>query len=384
MATDISRYIKREVERELWARAAGRCQFDGCNRLLYKSPVTQEQVNISEKAHIYSFSEDGPRGWGPFISNKDKLNDVDNLMLMCHDCHKTIDQDKEGIKYSADLLQSWKREHEQRVLIASGIASDKKSHVVFYGSNIGDQKSPIQRVETMEAMFPDRYPADEQPIKLSMDCSHDDSSDAFWQTESAHLTRIFGQYIEPKIAENSPAHFSIFALAPMPLLIQLGSLFTDKITVDVYQPIREPKTWKWQPMPDDFDFHVLTPVTTDGIPVLVISLSGNIAPERVTSVLGEDVNIWEITVDEKFLHNDFIKSSAQLSLWRTALRKLMEEIKQKHGQQSSLHVFPAMPISCAIEMGRIRMPKSEMPWVIYDQNHKHNKFIKALTLGEQS
>lgn len=384
MATDISRYIKREVERELWARAAGRCQFDGCNRLLYKSPVTQEQVNISEKAHIYSFAEDGPRGWGPFITNKDKLNDIDNLMLMCHDCHKTIDQDTGGVKYSAALLQSWKHGHEQRILISSGIASDKKSHVVFYGSNIGDQKSPIQRVETMEAMFPDRYPADEQPIKLSMDCSHDDSSDAFWQTESAHLTRIFGQYIEPKIAENSPAHFSIFALAPMPLLIQLGSLFTDKITVDVYQPIREPKTWKWQPMPDNFDFQVLVPKTTEGIPVLVISLSGRIMQDRITSVIEEPVTIWEITVDEKFLHNDFIKSSAQLSLWRTALRKLMEKIKQEHGQQTPLHVFPAMPVSCAIEMGRIRMPKSEMPWMIYDQNHKHNKFIKALTLGEQS
>ena len=61
---------QREVERELWARAAGRCQFDGCNRPLFKSPVTQEQVNISEKAHIYSFSENGPRGWGPFITNK--------------------------------------------------------------------------------------------------------------------------------------------------------------------------------------------------------------------------------------------------------------------------------------------------------------------------
>lgn len=382
MANEVSRYIKREVERELWARAAGRCQFDGCNRLLYKSPVTQEQVNISEKAHIYSFSEDGPRGWGPLITNKDKLNNIDNLMLMCHDCHKTIDQDKEGLKYSAALLQSWKREHEQRVLISTGIASDKKSHVVFYGSNIGDQKSPLQRMEAIEAMFPDRYPADEQPIKLSMDCSHDDSTEEFWQTESAHLSRIFGKYIEPRIEENNPSHFSVFALAPMPLLVRLGSLFTDKIAVDVYQPIREPKTWKWQAMPDDFDFKAILPETTDSTPVLVISLSGQIASERVTSVLGEDVNIWEITVDEKFLHNDFIKSSAQLSLWRTALRKLMEEIKQKHGRQTPLHIFPAMPVSCAIEMGRIRMPKSEMPWVIYDQNHKHNKFIKALTIGE--
>ena len=75
MAKQISRYIKPAVEKELWARAAGRCQFDGCNKILYKSSVTQERVNISEKAHIYSISEKGPRGWDPF-RNKKALNDI--------------------------------------------------------------------------------------------------------------------------------------------------------------------------------------------------------------------------------------------------------------------------------------------------------------------
>lgn len=96
MVKEITRHIKPQVERELWARAAGRCQFSGCNSFLYKSPVTQERVNISEKAHIYSFSDSGPRGWGPFIKNKEKLNDIENLMLVCHGCHKIIDQDKLG------------------------------------------------------------------------------------------------------------------------------------------------------------------------------------------------------------------------------------------------------------------------------------------------
>ena len=66
MVKEINRAIPREIERELWARSAGRCEFNGCNRILYQSPVTAESVNISEKAHIYSFSKDGPRGWGPF------------------------------------------------------------------------------------------------------------------------------------------------------------------------------------------------------------------------------------------------------------------------------------------------------------------------------
>ena len=47
MITEVSRHIKKEVERELWARAAGRCQFHGCNVLLYKSSITQETVNLA-------------------------------------------------------------------------------------------------------------------------------------------------------------------------------------------------------------------------------------------------------------------------------------------------------------------------------------------------
>ena len=64
MVAEVTRYIGIATERELWGRAAGRCQFSGCNRLLYKSSVTQESVNLAQKAHIYSFSEKGPRGWG--------------------------------------------------------------------------------------------------------------------------------------------------------------------------------------------------------------------------------------------------------------------------------------------------------------------------------
>ena len=253
MIKEVTRNIEKKVELELWARSAGRCEFNGCNRLVYKSPITQESVNISEKAHIYSFSEDGPRGWGPFKLNPKNLNNIDNLMLMCHDCHKTIDQDKKGEKYSAALLQQWKSSHEQRIVTVTGISPDKKSYVVFYGSNIGEQKSTIQKNEAIEAMFPNRYPAVERPILFSMSCSHQDKSVEFWSTESKHLNAMFSREIEHRIEEQDPAHFSIFALAPMPLLIQLGTLFTDKIDVDVYQPIREPKTWKWQAYPEGFE-----------------------------------------------------------------------------------------------------------------------------------
>jgi hypothetical protein len=382
MVKEVTRHIKKEVERELWARAAGRCEFEGCNRLLYKSPITQERVNISEKAHIYSFSESGPRGWGPFKKHPEDLNNLDNLMLMCHDCHKTIDQDKEGVKYSGSLLQQWKINHEHRIVTVTGISSDKKTHVIFYGSNISEQRSIIQKSDAIDAIFPNRYLAEERPVILSMSCSHQDKSPGFWQTESKHLKTKFEAEISRRIEEEqTPAHFSVFALAPMPLLIQLGTLFTDKIDVDVYQPIREPRTWRWQDFPERFEFIVKKPDTFNNPPVLVISLSDKIVHDRIFDVLGKDVSIWELTVDDAFIGNDTIRAQAQLSLMRTEVRKLMVNIKEKHGFNTTLHIFPTMAVSCSIEMGRARMPKADMPWKIYDQNNEVGKFIEALTIG---
>ncbi|HBI74026.1 MAG TPA: HNH endonuclease [Lachnospiraceae bacterium] len=381
MVKNVTRYVKKDVERELWARAAGRCEFDGCNRLLYKSPVTQERVNLSEKAHIYSFSENGPRGWGPFKTNPVEINSIDNLLLVCHDCHVIIDDDEEGTKYSASLLQQWKQNHEQRIAIVSGISSNKKSHVVFYESNISRQTSPIQKAEAIAAMFPVRYPAEENPVLLSMRCSHQDKTPEFWKTESTHLDTIFSREIKHRIEEQRPAHFSVFALAPIPLLIQLGTLFTDKVEVDTYQPIREPRTWKWQPFPEGYEFIINEPDDYTNPPALIISISDVVSHERITNVLGADVSIWELTVDRRFIGNDSIRAQAQLSMMRTAIRRLMVLIKEKHGFLTSLSIFPAMPVSCSIEMGRARMPKADMPWIIYDQNNEARKFIKALELG---
>ncbi|MHA3183320.1 SAVED domain-containing protein [Legionella pneumophila] len=372
-----SRNIHPQTEKELWARAAGRCQFDGCNQILYSSPITLEEVNIAEKAHIYSFSINGPRGRGEL--SRDRINSAENLLLVCSTCHTTIDN-KDGKKYPADLLKKWKQEHEQRIGIVTSIPPDKKSHTVFYSGRIGDLRVPIQKMEAFSAMFPERYPVTENPINLSMQCSLEDNEPEFWQVESDHLRRIFNKLILPLLEDNNPIHFSLFAFAPMPLLIKLGTLFTDKIPVEVYQPKREPKTWKWQAFPDNFQFVVNEPDNFDKPPVLIISLSASIAPNRVTTLLGDDVTIWELTVNEPFLHNDLIQSPAQLAMFRSEVRKLMIQIKQKHGNNTTLHIFPAMPISCAIELGRIRMPKADMPWVIYDQNNRAGKFIEAITM----
>lgn len=375
----LTRAIKREVERELWGRAAARCEFSDCNRLLYKSPVTQESVNLAEMAHIYAFSKKGPRGWGLLGRTPAALNEVGNLMLVCHDCHKKIDQDKQGTRYSAELLKKWKADHETRVRIATGISANKKSHVVFYGSRIGEENSPLRAAVAFDAMFPDWNPADDRCVNLSMNSALDDSTREFWMAQEAHLRREFDRQIRPRIEEAQPNHFSVFAMASQPLLILLGSLFTDKVPAVVYQPHREPETWKWQPHPDRFQFRVNEPKDKTGIPVIAFSLSAQIHPEHIRSVLANRASVWEVTIDHP--HNDFLRSQAQLAMFREAARRLMGTIETAYPTAAHLRVFPAMPASCAVELGRVRMPKAALPWVIYDRNPKHEKFIETITVG---
>ena len=379
-AKEITRTIQRSVENELWGRAAGRCEFEDCNRVLFRSSVTQEPINIAEKAHIYSFSEKGPRGHGIFSKNKKLLNSIDNLMLLCNDCHKLIDADKEGVRYSADLLREWKRKHEERIEIVTGIHPSKKTHVIMYGANIGKLGSKLQPQAVMQALFPNWYPASEHPTELSMSWLGEDRDHAFWEAELKNLKNVFTKNIEPSLADKSIHHVSLFALAPIPLLTALGALITDKCDCRVYQLHREPMpSWEWREDSKDLGFRIIEPQSTSGSPILALSLSDSIDRSRIARSVNGDKAVWEITVD--LPSNDLIKSENQLSQFRKILRECIVRIGQKHGKDTSIWIFAAIPVSCAVELGRVRMPKADGAWIVFDYNSQLGCFSPVLCLN---
>lgn len=374
----VSRSIPEGDQCELWGRAAGRCQFQGCNRPLFISEVTRERVNASQKAHIHSFSKDGPRGRGPFEKNATGLNGVANLMLLCYQCHRKIDRHKDGGRYNAGLLKEWKAAHERRVAIVTSIAPEKKSHVVLYGANIGERKIDVQPADANHALFPEWYPAREEPIRLDMSWEGRDDDPDYWRTEEANLRKVFERDVLP--LKGNGSHFSLFGFAPRPLLIRLGALFTDQVPVEVYQRHREPApTWRWQAGYAAMPFRLLSPRRTKGKPVLIVSLSASISRERVQEAAGSGCSIWEIAVDKP--HNDFLKTREQLGAFRASAREMLAKILETHGVGAPLAIFPAMPVATAIEFGRVRMPKASMDWHIYDHNQTARRFTKTLEIG---
>jgi len=361
----------------LWGRASGRCEFEGCNRKLSSHPKTGETVNLAEAAHIIGFSEKGPRGEKDL--SDDLAQDVDNLMLLCRLCHKLIDANEQ--RYPVSRLKRMKRRHEQRIARVTGIGQERESHMLLYGANVGDHSCPVFPGSAAPAVLADeRFPA-AQAFELGMvNSSFRDCSAQFWRIEAENLRALFRERVSPLLASGGIRHLSVFGLAPQPLLVLLGYLLCDiHHETQVYQLHREPPGWLLQSHPEGFDFIVRECGEAAGPPALVLSLSATVTDDRVHSVLGDDAAIWRMSIPEP--GNDFLRSPQQLQQFRQAMRRLMDRIKARHGQGALLHVFPAMPVAAAVEMGRVIMPKADMPLRVYDQNNDQRGFIPALDIG---
>lgn len=369
-------YIPEKVKIRLWGKAAGRCQYDGCNTSLWLDSLTKEEFNTAYIAHIIADRPDGPRG-DAVLSEKLKA-DITNLMLMCDEHHRLID--REDVKgHSIERLIKMKRKHEERIELQTSVKENKQSHVLLYGANIGQHHAPVSWEKATQAMSPDWYPAESRAIELSLKNSlFSDKEGTYWTLEREHLSRQFTQTVKPRLAVGAVEHFSIFALAPQPLLVELGRLLCDLPAAEVYQLHREPPNWSWQENPSDFEYAFSSPQTMKGKAVLNLSLSATIDNSRISDVLGDDVTIWTMTVERP--NNDLLKSRGQLSLFRQKLRIALNEIKSAVGQNAMLHIFPAVPVAAAVEIGRVWMPKADLPLRIYDQNGHAGGFKPALDI----
>lgn len=369
--------IPEKVKILLWGKSAGRCQYEGCNEPLWLDTITQAEFNAAYIAHIVADSPDGPRGDVALSCQLEA--DLTNLMLMCDKHHRLID--KEDIAgHPAERLRGMKTAHERRIEIVSGIAADKNSHVLFYGANIGANNSPLSFPEAKRAMVPERYPSDLHPLSLGLkNSSFEDRSGKYWTIEAEHLGNMVTQLVRPRLKAGEIAHLSIFAIAPQPLLILLGSLLSDIPAAEVYQRHREPPSWEWEDGPDNFLFDVVEPEEVAGPPVVIFSLSASVTDERVFTTMGKEVTIWHVTIS--IPHNDFLKSRQQARSFRQQMRGMMDRIKFRHGEKEIVHVFPAMPVCLAVEFGRILMPKADLPLRIYDENKILGGFIHALDIN---
>lgn len=115
----------------LLQKSGNRCAFPGCPSMLTVQESDDSTVILSNVAHIVAQREDGPRG--KFALPLNRRDEESNLMLLCPEHHKIIDNKPQ--LYTVERLRGMKEDHEKLVQTALGNAIDKTTRRAQFVDN---------------------------------------------------------------------------------------------------------------------------------------------------------------------------------------------------------------------------------------------------------
>lgn len=364
--------IPMNVRRELWFRAAGRCEFKGCNEPLDRHGITMDSCDCSECAHIIADSEEGPRGDTKL--SKELAQDIDNIMLMCPKCHKYIDHEGAD-KYDARTLRAMKKHHEERMRMLTGIPEDNQALPVTFGSAIGTSVPIFNFNQLSSAMIPDYYPSKENALHLGGDWFHGDDWNSYWKREIDEIEYKCKNLLSD-LERAVHKRMALFGFAPMPSLIKLGTILNNKYEVEVYQKQRR-GGWMWPDKDKHIDFIFEKVQEGNDGAVLVMSLSFPIL-HRIMKAR-KNSKVWHFTINEP--NPEFLSAKSMLYDFGRKVESALDAIsKECPGVPIDLYI--SVPVACAVELGRVWMQKANSPLRIYDLDKRQGEIDKlAITIN---
>lgn len=374
-----TRNIPSKTKLVLWVRAGGRCEFDGCNEYLLKHHVTLEEVTLAELAHIVAFKPLGPRGHDG--ERPDAIHDVSNLMLLCPRCHKLIDDPTTKEKFSRETLVRHKREHEERILRLTEAKPERKTTIVQLLAKVGGQPVAIPRADIWDAVAP-MYPADEKGCVIDLSAL-DDGSDAYYKVAMDKIARSVDSLYSPGLNVDPPRHISLFALAPMPLLMFLGHRLSNKTPVDLYQRHRDTQSWTWKTSGPGAQY-LLRKVREGTVrkrAALVLSLSAALDLDKLPTHVDGTYTIYEIALDSQLPTPLFLRQRQDLDAFRMAYHRVLAEILRDHGSIPSVDVFPAVPAPIAVLCGFELFPKVTPRLRVFDNDSRRGGWSLILEIS---
>ncbi len=342
--------IPKDVRRDIWIAAGGRCEFRGCNKPVNRDFLTKQNCVVGQYAHIIADSPAGPRG----IPNESErlAKDPKNLMLACYECHSRIDRNGKKNEYTDEQLRAMKREHEARVELIYTANGVKDSLPILMSFPVGAHVPTIELSQIHYAMLENsgytHFPLDKHIYIDKSDFDVLDSAPEFWSRAEKVVVDLYERRIRPEItAKNGVDHLTIAAFAPIPMLMKLGAMIGDKTEAAVLDLPGE--RWLWDKRAD-CPTHQFTYDLPEVLPheiAAVVSIS-NLAVHPtgfpVVEFRAVDPN------------RGIIRTDSHLQGFRREFNAFLMQLVRSGVH--ILHLHPATPLCVSIEIGRMLLPKT--------------------------
>ena len=356
----------------LIARSGGRCQFENCNKNIFLDKFTLTYSNNSNVAHIIASSPDGPRGSKE--QSFEMSNKIENLMLMCLEHHHLIDAKENEALYTVERLHAMKVSQEERVQkLMDNLNADVTTMLHLASPIKGKQSDSFSAREAAKAFLAQKIAESEYEMRIEVKPTGVYNNKEYWKDAECQLCNQFNCTVGSKLGVCKCTHFSVFPIAPIPLIMKLGFLMGDKVRANVYQKSKHPDTWEWQTteLTNAFKIDEMTFESGEGV-AIVVSVTAEIEMDAVRNT-NAFRKVYILRADRQ--GDESIKSEKDLSAFWHKYKELCERLKA----EETVSVFPAVPVSAAFEMGRRYMVGVYPKMVIYDRD---GEFFETLTIGD--
>ncbi|MBP7966913.1 SAVED domain-containing protein [Candidatus Woesebacteria bacterium] len=371
--------ISARTQLQLWVASAGRCQFPGCDESVLKDSTTLSEGNYANIAHIISWTPTGPRG--DAILSPKLGKDISNLMLMCLRHGKMIDIKKNIPTYTVDFLRKCKEDHESRIKIQTSIDASRKTTAVRLQTNIRGRLVVVSQSDVYTALVTaGRYPHDEKGIHVDLTNLNYSADKSSWETATKQIDATLASVLTIGNDGRKENHFSVFGIAPIPLLAYLGFKLGNTTPADIYIKRRE-KPWSRISSDPKLELTLVKPRSKDRTKAVALSvaISGTTSRSEIEKHLGKGVPVYEIKLKKSQI--DQIECIEDLEVFRKIYREIIDEIRELCGKKCKIHVFGAMPTCAAIVCGREIIHGVDPTFVMYEHLSQEEGFIPALTFN---
>lgn len=362
--------IRDSVRNALWARTAGRCTI--CNRrLLGDSRTYFHSVLLAELAHNIG-ATDG--SGSPRSEDNDGVVDTEseeNLLLLCHDCHKIIDNSDHIDFFPPEKLREIKESFERRVEMVTENGGLTRTAALRVGSQIRGSLALASQREVAETLLAVNYLGlVETQRSGDFTCRIHGAAGGrgFWDAAQQTIDDALN-LVRQAIDSGDVAHVSVFAIAPIPLLVYLGWHLDDKTPTRIFQKHRDQFVgWSWINQGEPVEFEVSSTDSqgdvTDIVLVCAISSDVNLAllPGEIAGAPHVEIRPVDIAPDPTLISHE--QSLANFAAqWRAALATA----ESRFPTARRWHLVASAPVTVAIEAGRAVMREAHPPVTVYER-----------------